>query len=226
MKASKILRQNRYLVHLSTAKFYKSPIIVRQNSTAWNFLLVATHKRWFLLFFFCLFVFQDSDSSVDAITPLSPPCLSPMSSSPLVSPPSSSKKRKVGRPRKHTDNHSNNLTETLVSKTPRVPSKNNLVGLIISSKPSHQSSRLKCDKNSVNGDKCSKQTPLTHSHDSSLLHKSSSSSKFSPTFMNSLDEDYKPNKIRPKLKAEAKVFTAFLDRVVSNFRGHQGSFCR
>lgn len=135
--------------------------------------------------------------------PLSPPRLSPVSASPVASPslPSSSQKRKVGRPRKHTDNNFNNLTETLVSKTPRVTSKNNLVGLIISSK-THQNSRFKCDKSSVSSEKCFKQTL---SRDGSPVNRLSGTSKISSSISSDHDEEYKPNKIRPKLKAEAKV---------------------
>ncbi|XP_072156002.1 uncharacterized protein [Bemisia tabaci] len=145
---------------------------------------------------------QDSDDSLEEM-PLSPPRLSPVSASPVASPslPSSSQKRKVGRPRKHTDNNFNNLTETLVSKTPRVTSKNNLVGLIISSK-THQNSRFKCDKSSVSSEKCFKQTL---SRDGSPVNRLSGTSKISSSISSDHDEEYKPNKIRPKLKAEAKV---------------------
>nr|CAD7444495.1 unnamed protein product [Timema bartmani] len=153
----------------------------------------------------------------------SPPGLS----SALQSVPSSSKKRKVGRPKKHLAVTGSELTtEMIVSKKPK--SKSSLVGLLLS-KNRHSAGHTSFNKPAI-------QSVSTNLYNTSLEGSISNnpcnfkgvtaSGIFKTTAGNvgpkgkasgplkkgtvvlvdsSISDEPKPNKIRPKLKAEAKV---------------------
>ncbi|KAJ9577704.1 hypothetical protein L9F63_005697, partial [Diploptera punctata] len=133
------------------------------------------------------------------LSPSLPPCLSSSSSTSSTS--SSSKKRKVGRPKKHFPATGREIaTETIVAKKPK--SKNSLVSMLLSksrhAKPSHSLSRgitespLEAYSSRMNG----------------LYGSACSDSEVNATAGEEHNvPDRKPNKIRPKLKAEAKIKT-------------------
>ncbi|GLH05862.1 Protein winged eye [Gryllus bimaculatus] len=141
---------------------------------------------------------------------------------------SSSKKRKVGRPKKHpTGAGFEDATETIVAKKPK--SKSSLVGFLLSrSRNAKVNNALQSSPTSTSSSSSSS-TPirtfgqsLDVSYCSNKIKNCADGSKISPINGSNLlppsfakakiiksDEasDHKPNKIRPKLKAEAKVKT-------------------